>query len=250
VTISASADLYDALAPIYDEWQGSAGMTPFAMVTEAKLAPRLERLARGGALSFLDLGCGTGTLLCGLRATHPRWRLAGVDGSAAMLANAARKPEARTIAWARAPLEGPLPIAARFDAAGAFYDALNHLPDGEALGRAFGAAAHALRSGGWMSFDVTNQLGFDRWWRGTRTFTAARWRIVIDAHIEARGGRAIVTVEREHDLRRFELRERVFEPAEIEARLVAAGFQVEAREPWSPFDLDVPGKTWWTAIRR
>ncbi len=215
VTISASADLYDALAPIYDEWQGSAGMTPFAMVTEAKLAPRLERLARGGALSFLDLGCGTGTLLCGLRATHPRWRLAGVDGSAAMLANAARKPEARTIAWARAPLEGPLPIAARFDAAGAFYDALNHLPDGEALGRAFG-----------------------------------RWRIVIDAHIEARGGRAIVTVEREHDLRRFELRERVFEPAEIEARLVAAGFQVEAREPWSPFDLDVPGKTWWTAIRR
>jgi len=33
-----TSDLYDAIAPIYDEWQSWRGITPFARVAESKLA--------------------------------------------------------------------------------------------------------------------------------------------------------------------------------------------------------------------
>ena len=246
---SPSADLYDALAPVYDVWQASGGMTPFALVSEARLAPRLERAARGGELSFLDLGCGTGMLLSALRAEHPRWRLAGVDASAGMLAVAARTPGAETITWARAALDDRLPFARRFDAVGGFYDTLNHLPNAGALAVAFTGVARVLRPGGLFVFDVTNRLGFERWWNGTRRFTAAEWCITIDATFDGDTGHADVTVERDdRPPRRFQLHERLFSVEQIGAALRSSGLDVERSEPWSPFEMDVPGKTWWTAV--
>src|SRR5215467_7521461 len=130
-------------------------MTPFALVVHDKLEPLL---ARGPTppRSFLDLGCGTGELLLALRRHHPDWRLAGVDASQGMLATAARKPDAGGIAWVRAGVEGPLPMAAPFDAAGAFYDTLNHVADLAGLTRAFSAASAVLRPGGPFIFDLTN----------------------------------------------------------------------------------------------
>ena len=107
--------LYGALAPIYDEWQSCDGMIPFAEVVRARLEPTLRGI-QTGALSFLDVGAGTGTLLVGLREQHPGWRLAGVDDSAAMLAVAVRKPDAASITWARARLDGSLPFGPTFGA--------------------------------------------------------------------------------------------------------------------------------------
>ena len=72
-------------------------MTPFARVAAAKLVPLLDREADAAgaagrdAPALLDLGCGTGTLLAEVAATRPAWRLAGVDGSAGMLAVARAK---------------------------------------------------------------------------------------------------------------------------------------------------------------
>ena len=251
-TTEEPRDLYDALAPIYDAWQASSGMTPFALVAEAKLRPLLERQAKGGPLSFLDAGCGTGTLLQALRAAHPDWRLAGVDASREMLAAAARKPGADTIHWARAPLEQAPPFGRPFDAAGAFYDTFNHLPDERALARALAALAGAVRPGGLIVFDLTNQLGFERWWRGRSEFRAARWRLTIDARFD-RGtgvGTADVRVKRGGRPLRFSLTERLFEEAQARAALAAAGLEVGRAEPWSPFEMDAPGKTWWTARRQ
>ena len=137
-----TTDLYDALAPIYDAWQAANDMRPFALVTHAKLAPLLASEAGGAPFSFVDLGCGTGTLLHALRADNPGWRLAGADASRGMLAAARAKPAAASIAWARGGLGAPLPFRPSFDAAGCFYDTLNHLPDETAL-----AAALAAREG-------------------------------------------------------------------------------------------------------
>jgi SAM-dependent methyltransferase len=244
-----TTDLYDALAPIYDAWQAANEMRPFALVTHAKLEPALARAAAGGPFAFADLGCGTGTLLHALRAEHPGWRLAGADASRGMLVEADAKPASETIVWARAGLGAPLPFRPLFDAAGCFYDTLNHLPDEAAVAAALATVARVVRPGGLVVFDVTNRLGFERWWRGTSRFRAAGWRLTIEPEFDpARArGTATVGIEREGRARSFTLVERLIGDAEIERALAAAGLTVERREPWSPFEIDVPGKTWWVA---
>src|SRR5688572_8108491 len=89
---------YDALAPIYDDWQATSGMVSFAAVAADKLidvlAHEAQRLKQAGAsarAAFLDLGCGTGTMLLDVREALPSWRLAGADTSAGMLQMARRK---------------------------------------------------------------------------------------------------------------------------------------------------------------
>jgi SAM-dependent methyltransferase len=245
--------LYAALAPIYDEWQSCDGMIPFAEVVRARLEPVLraetQRLPAAG-LSFLDLGCGTGTLLYGIRRQHPAWKLAGVDGAAEMLSMAARKPDAASIRWARARLDGPLPFGRAFDVVGCFYDTLNHLPDGAALQRALAGMAAVLRPGGLLVFDVTNLSGFTSWWRGRPSFTGPGWRLTIDMQFDpvADVGRADTSIARAGQPERcFRLVERHFPPSQLEAALGASGFRTVLQQPWSPFAGDRPGKTWWAA---
>ncbi len=246
-------DLYRALAPIYDDWQSSDGMIPFAEVVHAKLEPALHGVAGGGPLAFLDAGCGTGTLLSGLRARHPTWRLAGLDGSAAMLGVAARKAGAGGIAWVRGELAAPLPFAARFDAAGCFYDSLNHLADSEALQRALSAIAAVVRPGGLLIFDLTNEHGFPRWWRGRPSFAGAGWKMTMQMRFDAERRQGTADVEISLTGRasqRFVLVERLFERGTVRGALAAAGFTPIVEQPWAPFGGDDSGKTWWVARRR
>jgi SAM-dependent methyltransferase len=254
--VTPTRTLYDAIAPIYDEWQAWNGMTPFARVAAAKVAPLLAREARVPAHAgrdhpaLLDVGCGTGTLLLAVREAHPAWRLAGVDASAGMLAVARAKPEAASgVTWARANITGPLPFAATFDVCTAFYDTLNHLADAEALARAFTAAAAVLRPGGLLVFDVTSRHGFEDWWEATNRFTGAGWSMLVDAGFDPASeiATADVTLERDGTTRRFQIHERYFGHQAISTALGAAGFTVEREENWSPFPIGGLGKVWWVA---
>ena len=109
------ADVYDALAPIYDAMGGGQ---PFAMLVAERLeeliaaSPPRRRVERRSfdAVSFLDLGCGTGTLLLALRARHPGWRLCGVDVSPGMLAVAAQQARARKRALGARAAAGPASV--------------------------------------------------------------------------------------------------------------------------------------------
>jgi SAM-dependent methyltransferase len=262
-----ASSLYDILAPVYDRWQRAGGMTPFSEVALAKLLPALERhgrdaagpgrsadrpVARPGARSFVDLGCGTGDLLLGLALAHPRWRLLGLDGSAAMLEIARGKPGADPIDWAQSPLTTPS-IPGALDAAGCFYDTLNHLTEIDALDAAVAAIAGALRPGGLFVFDTTNERGFDQWWRqGHRTWRGRGWSVAVETHYDApsRRGQAEVVVEDRDQRANASLTERCFSADEIRAAMIAAGFEVLVEEPWSPFDIDAPGKTWWIGRNR
>lgn len=250
----ATTDLYDAIAPIYDEWQGWNGMTPFARLAAVKVAPLLAREAVAAAAAgrdrpaLLDVGCGTGTLLAEVAGMFPSWRLAGVDGSAGMLAVARAKPAVGAVAWARARLTA-LPFAPAFDVCTAFYDTLNHLPDAEALARAFGAVATVLRPGGLLVFDVTSRHGYEAWWSSTNRFTGTDWAMVVDARFDRANELATghVKLERGGATHRFVIHQRYFAREEIAARLAAAGFQLEAHEAWSPFPVGGLGKAWWVA---
>jgi SAM-dependent methyltransferase len=253
--VTPTTSLYDAIAPIYDEWQTWGAMTPFASVAAAKLAPLLDGEGRAAARAgsdrpaLLDVGCGTGTMLLDVRRACPAWRLAGIDASAGMLAAARAKPGgANDVTWARASL-GALPFARAFDVCTAFFDTLNHLPDAPSLARAFAAAAAVLRPGGLLVFDVTSRSGFEQWWEASNRFSGAGWSMLVDASFDATSeiATADVTLKRDGVTRRFEIQERYFGREEIRAALAAAGFAVEQEEEWSPFPVGGLGKTWWTA---
>ena len=248
--------LYDAIAPIYDEWQAWRGMTPFARVAAARLQPLLDREAdaamRAGRADprLIDLGCGTGTLMAEVRQARPSWRLAGVDGSAGMLAVArAKLGGASGVTFARTHLGAPLPFPPAFNVCTSFYDTLNHLLDVEALARTFAVAAAVLRPGALLVFDVTSRHGFEDWWEASNTFTGKGWRMEIDAGFDRATeiATADVTVERGGRTGHFQIRERYFSRDDVADALVGAGFAVEEEEEWSPFPIGGLGKTWWAA---
>ena len=246
--VASSPDPYDALAPIYDAWQEAAG-TPFSHLVQARLEPLLAREAeRRRTFAFADLGCGTGALLHALRAAHPAWRLCGVDASAAMLSQARRRDGSESTSWLRGRLESTL-TPDSVDAAGAFFDALNHLPDEATLDRALASAARAIRPGGVFVFDMTNRGGFERWWRGRGAWSGAGWKLETelswDASRSTAHGHIAVTCAGTSTT--AEIVERCFDAPAIRAALAAAGLEVAANEPWSPFAMDDPGKTWWVA---
>jgi len=247
--------LYDAVAPIYDEWQAWKGMTPFARVAAAKLEPLLRREARrvektpGERFAHLDLGCGTATMLGALHAAEPGWRLAGLDGSAGMLAAARGKPEVRGIALVRGTLVAPLPFARAFDSCSILYDTINHLTEPDAVARLFAFVTPVLKPGGLLIFDVTNRVGFERWWAGRAQFGGEGWAMSIEADFDPDTDVAIadVSITRPGCDGLFQLRERYYKEDALRTLLAAAGFKVERVRRWAPFPRREAGKTLWMA---
>jgi len=247
--------LYEALAPVYDEWQRAENPTPFsdavAAKLEAALAPAGAASSSSAGGSFIDFGCGTGTLLHELRRRYPRWRLVGIDATAGMLAVARAQPEAGGIDWTEGRLGQPI-AGAPFDAAGCFYDTLNHLPDVAALSRALRDIAACLRPGGLFVFDLTNEDGFDGWWRGHRVWRGPGWRVAVDMTYDAdrRRAEARVAVDRGRTRTTATLFERCFAEEEWRAALDGAGLDLLSAAPWSPIPDDAVGKTWIISAKR
>jgi SAM-dependent methyltransferase len=240
--------LYEALASVYDDWQRADNPTPFSDALLAKLEPVLAPLGDGG--SFIDFGCGTGTLLHALRARHPGWRLAGVDATAGMLAAARAKPGAASIDWLHARLGEPAGLAApelrsSFDAAGCFYDTLNHLPDTAALARALGDIAACLRPGALFVCDLTNDGGYEAWWRTRRSWHGPGWRVAVDMTYDPhrRRAEARVAVDRGRIRTTATLLERCFAETEWRTAMDGAGLDVLSATPWNPIPDDALGKT-------
>lgn len=133
-------EYYEALAPSYD---ASRFDTAYGRYLD-----RLERDLLGDWLGrtpherVVDLACGTGRLL--------DFAATGVDQSAAMLAEAARKRPER--AFLRADVTATGFAAGSFDAAIAFH-LLMHL-DEAAIRMVFAETARIVRSGGRFVFDV------------------------------------------------------------------------------------------------
>jgi len=82
---------YDEIAPLYDT-------QPYrSRAVDPELLAFLAERASAGAVSLLDIGCGTGNQLIANQSAAPRARLVGLDRSLGMLRQAA--PKTRAIAW-------------------------------------------------------------------------------------------------------------------------------------------------------
>jgi SAM-dependent methyltransferase len=205
---------------------------------------------RGGPI--LDLGCGTGRLLVPLlRDGH---RVAGLDRSGAMLAQAAARlarlpARARGRALlARGDLRA-LPFARRFALAVAAFHTVQHCETNDDLLRFFRDARASLLPGGWLAFDTfapTRRFLERRAPSGTTRFRDPRsGRPTIYSETHALDGRILAMTFRYQPVGRssdgrlrparlVSLRHRLLQPREIEALLRRSGLELIAS--WGGFD--------------
>ncbi len=133
------------------------------------LAPRiLDFYTRGGAPvenpSLLDLCCGTGQLA--LFFLEHGYRVTGLDLSEGMLHYAADNARAYVETGQARFVQGDAAAFTLDDSFGlvvSTFDALNHLPNLDALGGCFRAVRAVIREDGRFIFDLNTRAGLKRW---------------------------------------------------------------------------------------
>jgi len=134
-----------------------------------QFAPRIRELYESTTpgqvnRSLLDLCCGTGQLA--VHFLEAGYRVVGLDSSEHMLAYA-RENAAHFLTTGQARFvqgdASDFALEERFGLVVSTYDALNHLPDEQALRRCFGCVFPLLEPGGLFVFDLNTRLGLRRW---------------------------------------------------------------------------------------
>ena len=165
---------YEHFARHYD------ALLPDPLANAARVRGYLARHAPH-ARSLLELGCGTGAVLAGLRGSVAS--LAGLDRSPAMLARAhARAPSSRLIEADMTAFD----LGERFDAVICVFDTLNHLARFEQWLALFDRAAAHLHEGGLFAFDV-NTAGQLRRLAAAGAWTVSLPAAVVSQEVEALG---------------------------------------------------------------
>jgi SAM-dependent methyltransferase len=134
-----------------------------------EVAPRIRAFYEGTPMgsrqkTVLDLACGTGELAAYL--LEHGYRVIGLDLSPAMLVHARENTRAYVDTGTARFIEGDAANYSLDEPVGlvvSTFDALNHLPNWEALKRCFASTFDALTTGGWFIFDLNTRLGLNRW---------------------------------------------------------------------------------------
>ncbi len=236
---------YERYAPLYD----SSGQVRFALLVHIYLREVLSRHPVTGRRA-LDLACGTGTLA--LLLAERGWVVTGVDGSPAMLAQAAAKlggtSEADAVTFVHADmrqLAGAVPAEA-FDLATCAYDSLNYMLTETDLAACFVSVAAALAPRGLYVADMNTRhfLEYD-WGECAVREQDGYVQIERSAFDPATEANSMVLTGFVGDdatgYQRFDERhiERAYPPALVSAMLEAAGLHVEAC--YDSFTLSPPG---------
>lgn len=178
---------YSLLAPHYERLFGryARQLNPWLLATTRRIEPR-PRVA-------LDLACGPGTNALGLARVVPR--VYALDLNPDFVREVRRRAGAagrgvRARLGDMRSFELPEPA----DLVTCFFDAINHLPRREDLGRTLRSVFRALRPGGLFLFDVNTPWALrETWptmkavWKGRGWFAVARGVFFAGAR---RGGRA------------------------------------------------------------
>ncbi len=206
--------------------------TDFANAVAPRLRALYEPTAAGQArLPVLDLCCGTGQV-----AKHfldHGHTVTGLDLSPGMLEYAARN-NAAAVAEGRARFvvgdAASFALPERFGLVASTFDALNHLPDLDALRGCFHSAAAALAPGGLLVFDLNTRVGLGRW-AGQLVHETPDISLFQRGWLEFEAGKAwmrIVGFVRGEDGRYERMEETVyntlFEMRRVRQALEAAGF--------------------------
>ncbi len=235
--------IYEKYAQVYDQ----SGQIQFSILmldylnkllpslglTDARLSPGREE--EGGEVAVCDLCCGTGTVAIAFAARD--WRVYGVDGSAAMLAEARRKTTEMgfKVEFSQQDMREfalPQPV----DLLTCFYDSVNYLLTGDDLLRCFQRVAAALVPGGWFIFDMNTPAAFATNWNNTTLFLdSADFSIIMRNTYDPQASlaKAVVTVfQRQGELYAKSVEEhveRAYATTEVADTLAQAGLALTAR---------------------
>jgi SAM-dependent methyltransferase len=134
---------YDALAGHYDAVTGDCA-------PEAAFVDTLIKQVNPGAVTLLELACGTGGIIAALAT---KYQVSGLDIAGRMLAVARRKLPAGTPLYVADMTDFAVP--ATFDAIICVYQGVNHLLGFPAWERFFGRVYEHLSDGGVFVFDIS-----------------------------------------------------------------------------------------------
>ncbi len=134
-----------------------------------RLAPRIREFYESTSIgqtnkTALDICCGTGQLA--LHLLEHGYTVTGLDFSPAMLAYATEKAQSYIDEGRARFVEGnasDFTFEEQFGLATSTFDALNHMPDMEALQGCFRSVAAALVDEGRFIFDLNTRYGLERW---------------------------------------------------------------------------------------
>ena len=212
-------------AAVYNErWAfWAAKMWPFLEETVAREVP--------GARRWLDLCCGTGSLL--QRACRAGFDATGVDVSHHQLRWARRNaPAARLVRQDARQLS----LDERFDIITCLFDSLNYLTRKRDLLSAFRRVKRHLRTGGLFIFDINTYEGLEDTWCKTSMTDEPNLTLILASSFDARTalGRLLITGFRRdgRTYRKFQEEhvERGYRAQEIEGLLTLSSFYFRVRD--------------------
>jgi SAM-dependent methyltransferase len=145
--------------------------------------------------TLLDIACGTGQLA--LHFLENGYRVTGIDLSDSMLAfakeNAAIYTETGQAHWVQAD-------AAHFSVDGHFglitstYDALNHLPDLDALAGCFRSVKKVIEPNGVFIFDLNTLAGLHSGWAGINVVDTEELVLITRGLVDEAHGKAFTNI--------------------------------------------------------
>lgn len=152
------ASIYDAIAEVYD----LSGQSRFSLKMLSYLLELLA-LRRSKPQRVADLACGTGAAAVAL--AKRKFKVSGVDGSAAMLARARQRAACWKVDvdW-RQQLLTELDLPQAYELATCLYDSLNHLTEPLDFRKALFGVRRLLVPGGLFFFDMNTPYAYASVW--------------------------------------------------------------------------------------
>ncbi len=241
---------YHVLARVYDRWQDTYGRD-FTAVILPRLLASIRRF-RIPVSTFLDVGCGTGTLA--LTMARRGWKAWGVDASAEMVKEAQKKgdEEGLRVRFMRQDMR-KFRMPRRVRLVTSMFDTLNHVSSAEDLFATFQGVHSALVPGGYFMFDLNNERCYATLWTQNEVIRHRDFTLLLENSYDATSGRArslVTLTPRGGGARMTEMvEELLFPAAEVHTLLERAGFRVCLTEDFAFPDVPEVGllKTWWVA---
>jgi SAM-dependent methyltransferase len=240
---------YHVLPRVYDRWQDTYGRDFTAVILPRLLAS--IRHFKIPVSTFLDIGCGTGTLA--LAMAKRGWRAWGMDASTEMVEVAERKRDEERLkaTFLRQDMR-KLQLPRRVRLATSMFDTLNHVLSLEELLGVLKGVRSALLPGGYFMFDVNNERCYRTLWTQNEEIRHKDFTLLLENSFDAARGRArsVVTLTPHAGEPLSEIvEEQLFPAAEVRALLAHAGFQIRRCEDFAFPDVPEVGmlKTWWVA---